>query len=83
MTEILQKNKCCGGACLFAGCWMIHPNIKTSVDEEFNILQTDVIIFCNKHLLEYNKIVQNGCWLNFILGRNCIEIVLVALTIKF
>ena len=43
----------------FDRCLM--QNIKTSVDEEFNILQTDVFVFCIKHLSNNIKRLQTAC----------------------
>ena len=48
----------------------LMQNIKTSVDEEFNILQTDVFIFCNRRLSDDIKRVQTVQRLNSILRRN-------------
>ena len=45
-------------------------NIKTSVPEEFNILQTDVFKFCNRRLSDDIKRVQTVQRLNSILRRN-------------
>ena len=54
-------------------------NIKTSVDEEFNILQTDVFIFCIKRLSEENKRVQTAQRLNLQnFGKISVECVLTA-----
>ena len=56
---------------LFSSDGWLLQNIKTLVHEEFNILQTDVFIFCNKRWSEENKRTQTGRPLNSILCRNC------------
>ena len=45
---------------LFSQDRRLSENIKTSVDEEFNILQTDVFILCKIRPSEENKRVQTG-----------------------
>ena len=54
----------------------LSENMKTLVNEEFNILQTDVFILCKMHLLEENKTVQTepqnfGWHVQIVLGCKC------------